>query len=460
MKKKRQRLKRVLKTYSTSKDWKKLFKENKTIFKDNLKTVKSSFSAFNANVDIITELDKSFPYKFDDTKSNCIMPTSIDSLKDLKNALVHSFVYGKASELKIENKELYQELRRKLNFKAKRIGGQMGIVANTLSYLGVQKVIVFTNLLSNDLAELFNDKVLFPSIKDDNLVFKKAIECGNPNDDTRVNIIIEYKQGSKIKLKDKTITIPRNNRFIISSPVYKSNPLLPKSLLRKELFQDLKRVFFSGYHHVKEKNVKKVFKEWVYQLKMIKQFNTELLIHVEYVDIHKKWLNNELFKVLKHVQSFGCNEVETTNLMKYLGEKKLYDTLIKSNHSPEHLVEAGNYLMKKFNFKRLSIHTLEYVMLFTEKNYSISNEKLLHANIYGVRVVNSKALAGEKFLNTLKTINEQPFSAVGVKAANKSYKTPYNLIIVPNMSEKKVPVIYTVGLGDTVSSAIFYAEEV
>jgi ADP-dependent phosphofructokinase/glucokinase len=369
-------------------------------------------------------------------------------LNDLKSALAYSFKKGSANELKIENKKLYNELL-ELKVSKKRLGGQMGIVANTLATLGVHKIIVFTNLLSKEQTSMFDKRVLFPIIKNNKIILKPVHECGRESDETRINIIIEYKKGTKVKLKDKTLIIPRSNRFIISSPVTKSPPLIPKNLLRADLWNKFDKAFISGYHHIKKNEATKVFKEWKEQLRIIKRLNPDLNIHLEYVDLHKDWLNKALFKVLKLIDSFGLNEVEAMNIMKYLG-KKGYDKI-----SPENLVKAGEELIKSFKFKRVNIHTLKYLIELT--TYSIDEEKVIHANLFGVRVVNSKGVSGEKFMKALKSIHKYAPSPVGIKAASKKYNTKNNLIIVPNFKTHTVPVKYTVGLGDTVSSSVFFS---
>lgn len=452
-------MRKALKTYFTNKDWKVLFEQNKKIYSNNLERVKKSFSAFNANTDLITIIDKDFPYKLNNVKSTVKLPNSIKTITDLKNAITYSLVHGTAAELKISNTDLYYKLLKKIKVKERRIGGQMGIVANTLAELGVHEVIIFTNLLSNKQARLFNNKVLYPSIKNNKLVFKKAKECGRKNDATRQNIIVEYKQKTRIKLKDKTITTPRNNRFIISSPVEKSPPLIPKLLLRRELFEGVSKAFISGYHHIKKKDNEKIFKEWVHQLKTIKKLNPKIKIHLEYVDLHKDWLNKQLFKALKEAHSFGLNETETANIMKYLGNNKLYKGIIKSDYSAETLVKAGIFLADKFKLERVNIHSLQFIISITSKDYKVKIKDLLHANIYGVRVVNSKGVHGMKgFVKGLKSINKYELSSTAVDQSFYEELDKYNIVIVPNFKTETVPVKYTVGLGDTVSSAILYAE--
>lgn len=451
-------MKKVLKTYFTSNYWKKLFNENRKLFRNNLKTIKKAFVAFNANIDYIAELDKNFPLKFDDIPSNAGLPNSINSITDLKKALVYSFTAGKAVELKIVNEELYHKLLALFDFKEKRIGGQMGIVANTLNYLGVEKVIIYTQLLSEKQAKMFNKGILFPELKNNRIVLEDARTAGDKNKPTRINIIIEYDKGFKIKLKDKNIIIPRNNRFIISAAVHKSKPLLPKELLKKGLFSGVNRLFLSGYHHIEEKNAKKTFNEWIKQIEIIKSLNNELIIHLEYVDLHQSWLNRKLFKVLKHVHSFGLNEVELMNIMSYLGESELAESINESDFESESLIRAGEYLMKKFNLMRISIHTLDFIICIARKNYPAKLKKLLHANIYGLRVVNSKGLKGENFRNELKNINNHDFNGNGLMNARIDETRDFNIIVAPNFSEESVEVRYTVGLGDTLSSAILYAE--
>lgn len=414
------------------------------------------FIAFNANTDYIINFKK-LPFNLKNVNSNAELPSEVRDETGLKKALVNALKRGEAVELRAESEEYYNSLINQVKPGEKRIGGQMGIVANNLARLGVNKVIAYTNPLSKELSKLFHKNVLYPVVNEGEVVLKPINECGG-SESTRVNLIIEYKKGEEVRTKDGSFTVPRNNRFILSSPVKNSKPVLKKSLLKKCLFENVNRVFLSGYHHISKRD-KRLFKKLIEQVKMMKEFNPRMLIHVEYVDLHKHWLNKELFKLLKHVHSFGMNEVELGNLMKYLGKKSIHQLIKDTDYSIEGLIRAGSVLMKEFNLQRVSIHTLPYMISLTRKDYPISKEVLLHANIYGIRVVNSKGISNKGFVKELRKVNKYALSPEGVLNASRDYETSYDLIIVPNFNSEEVPVKFTVGLGDTISSAVFFAEE-
>jgi len=445
-----------LKTSFTNNYWKNLFNKNAELFKNNLSNLNNLFVAFNANIDYIKKITPDFFLKFEDINENCSLPNLIESIDDFKKAIIFSSKRGKAVELKINNHELYEYLLKKIKYDNKRIGGQMGIVANNLSTLGVKKTIIFTNVLSKIQAKFFKKNIYFPTLLNNKLTLKPAKDCGSERDKTRINLIFEFNEGLKIKVKNGTIIIPRNNRFIVSSPYVNNPPLIPKSLMKAELFSKVDRIFLSGYHHITKKQ-KHLFVQWKNQIETIKQFNPKMMIHLEYVDLHQEWLSKELFKILKMVDSFGINEVELMNLVKSLGEESLSKKIVKSNYSSKYLIDAGLFVMKEFKLKRVNIHTLECLINLTTKDYPVNFEKLIHSNIFAIRVTNARAISGESFAQSLKGININSLNKKGIEESKIVQEKDYNLIIVPNFN-KNIKIKYTVGLGDTISSTSFYSE--
>ncbi|VVB75479.1 ADP-specific phosphofructokinase [Candidatus Tiddalikarchaeum anstoanum] len=434
--------------------------KNKDYFYDNLKRVDKAFIAFNINTDAIISIGEKFLkiIDFKDVLRDCRLPNTINSMTSLKEALAYSFVNGSAQELKIENEKLYNELINTLPFDERRIGGQAGIVANTLSKLGVKQVIVYSNMLSVSQAKLFEDNVVFPIVKDGEVEFIPARDAGKPSDPTRVNIIIEYKEGTRIELKDGLITIPRNSRLIISHQPYMSQPLIPKELLVPELFKGVKRIFLSGYHHIKEEEAGKVFSECIKQIKLIKKFEKDCMVHVEYVDLHKDWIKKNMIQLLQYVDSFGLNEVETLNFIKFQKKTKLSKDIEMSKFSAESLVNAGLFIAKKFKLKRVNVHFIDFIISITDKKYPISVKNVLEANMFGMRAVNSRGVAGEDFIKELGRTEHYGINEKGVMSAEKKYSSKgFNIVVVPNLNPDK-KIEYTVGLGDTVSSSTFFGE--
>ncbi len=439
-----------MKIYSIS-SWRKIFAENEKRFRDGLSFVESSFVAFNANLDCIYKLDNRFEFEEVDKIE---LPSSIKNKTDLSKALIYSFMKGKAVELKIESKQLYEELLEKLNFEEIRLGGQMGIVANTLSKLGVKKVVVFSNLFPEELAVRFEDNVYYPLLHKGKIILNKAKRSGFKDQVARKNIIIEYKKGQKIKSGNKIFRCPRNNRFIISSPEQSTLPIFPTQLLNAGLFSGIQRIFLSGYHHVDKKNVKKVFKNWIAQIRRIKQI-TDSKTHLEYVDIHKDWMNKEVLTLLNYVDSLGLNEVECCNLMSYCGNIKLYDR-IRKEYNAKDLIEAGKYLVKRFGLERVAIHTLNSIIVVVKDDYEIPNKYIIDSVVYAIRVTISKLIYSDRFNKMVGKyswhINSKDRAVWGEHILDG-----VRVVVVPNLSIDESPK-FTVGLGDTISSTSFYGE--
>ncbi len=439
-----------MKTYSIS-EWRKLFIENKKKFSKGLSFVDEAFVAFNANLDYIYRLNNMF--KFERVKK-IELPSSIKDRKDLTKGLLYSFTNGKAIELKIENKELYNELLNELDFDEIRMGGQMGIVANTLSKLGVKKVVVFSNLFPEELAKRFESRVYYPMLNKGKIILNKAKRSGFKDQSARKNIIIEFKKGQKIVIGGKSFVCPRNNRFIISSPDESSLPIFPTQLIRKELFSSIKRIFVSGYHHVDKKRVKKVFKNWIAQINTIRTISNSK-IHLEYVDIHKEWMNKEVIKLLSHINSLGLNEVECCNLMNYCGNMKLHNK-IKRGYKTKDLIEAGLYLIKRFGLDRVAIHTLNSIIVVVKKEYEIPNDYIVDSVIFAIRATISKLIYGNEFAKKIDQYSWH-INKTDSKLWGQWELPDVRVVIVPNLSIDEKPR-FTVGLGDTISSISFYGE--
>ncbi len=462
------RLKKALKTFSTEKDnynyWVKQFEKNKVLFDNNLNNVKKIIVAFNANIDAITKVDEDFLKKinFKNIKTtNIKIPKEIKSRKDLLHGLAYSIINGESLELEINNEELYSSLLDELKIHTKRMGGQMGIVANHLARIGVNKVIVYNNKLSEEQASLFHEDVLFPKIVNDELKLIPAREAGDKNNPTRINIIIEYLKDTVIEFSDKKIKIPRNNRFIISHKPFRYEPVFPDEIIREELFSDCFRLFLSGFHHATPETSEKIFQKSCSQINNIKSLNPFIKIHVEYVDLHQEWLYKGIMMILSHVDSFGLNEVETVSFLKYINKNKLAKMIKNNDYNSELMAEAAQVILKEIGLQRVNIHHLHYLVCAILRSYGIEKDWMRQANIYAVRIVSSRAIFGKEYLDEHKIslIDDSPLSKKGVKECCSVFRQKPNIVItvVPNKTTKR-PVKWTVGLGDVVSSTSFVSE--
>ncbi|VVB70737.1 ADP-specific phosphofructokinase [uncultured archaeon] len=336
----------------------------------------------------------------------------------------------------------------------KRIGGQAGIISNQLSFLG-QEVLLYSPDLNKHIAELSNPNIKIPVVEKSGKISLKSLSevHGTP----RVNWIFEFEKG----LKTKDFVVPRDNRFILSSKSVNSKPVFDVNLKTKlpELGKLVDVCYISGYHRLEDSGD---FAEEKHDLGLLKSKNKKLVLHYEYV----RTKNPEILSVLPRFDSLGCDEVELRQLLELLGEDKQAKKV--SSDDSNSIFEGAALLKKRLKVKRLHVHNLGYALNLYDYKPTLND---VIAMLFASSVTNTKAKFG-KYVTFKKQhsfcINEG-LSHLGFKALASFYrKHPHlgknflesglgeDFILVPlHVVDKPV---YTVGLGDTISSVSLGAE--
>ena len=361
---------------------------------------------------------------------------SVYSLQDLGRGIRESISLGEANEWELENEKVYDEILG-LGYDETRMGGQAGIVTNILARLGV-KVRVLLPLLAEEQAKHFmNRNVEAPIILYDKLFMKRPREAFDERAEARINCIFEFEKGF--------MNAPRPNRFILSYRPREHKPIIHERLVlrSKQIFDDVRRAFISGYQLLDSNND---FRKAKSQLELIKHFAPQTKFHLEFTNVEHAKKRKQIMGLAKGFHSLGCNDVEL-ELMS--GKDQVFEGMKK--------------LVKKTGAERVHVHTLHNHFCLVRNDYEAPAGKVRDSVMMGAVVGSAKAglgvVRGRKDLRIAKT---------KVSGEGKKYlKTiesedgvlemeNYTLIIVPNLLARKTRS--TVGLGDSISSTAFVSE--
>lgn len=390
------------------------------------------FTGFNINIDVIHgekfELDQPA-----DLKGNA------ETLKDLKSALRyckdrnenHEIDY---SDLEIEGGERY-------------IGGQGGIVANYLAETE-NEVILYTPSLSEDLAEMMNERILYP-VKGDDSFYLKNIQDAVNSDKNKINHIFEFEND-------------RSGRLILSGKLQDYEPYLPLEIEEElPLIQEnVDCCILSGFHNTTGNKVAKMKKAGKQLSKIYKP------THIEYAHKDPETTNLIIKHIIPEANSLGLDEIELRELSEVLG--------IRCPESPN-FGEAFSILkdmLEKLGLSRIHLHTYNYHITLVENDYPVEKEKIRDSMLYGeLSAVQSAEKGRIPDSDDIRDFNMEEKNIQDVKEL-QNFGDFHNLenFAVEGTAELEdvkivgIPIVNhhdperTVGMGDIISSGAFSQE--
>ncbi|MBN1327952.1 MAG: ADP-dependent glucokinase/phosphofructokinase [Candidatus Heimdallarchaeota archaeon] len=416
---------------------------------------------------------------------------AIDKPADFVVGLCGCFEKGKASEWLIQNDETYHYLLNNLPIpNSFRIGGQAGIMANILAEFGIQQVIVHTATLPYQLTNLFLKKknLVIPYYdKKGKLTFINPRKLKIKDQPLYFHIIAEVKRNDTLHFGD-TIKwkCPRDNRFIATydPPNFE---LQIMDAFQKDIEVIAERIsgfIISGFHMLEQKRLGKTgliekIDTIVSLVERAKKQKPSLFIHLELSSTKNDFVLDQIYKNSKtgeYWDSIGCNERELIELLRAIGEKKLANDLNK-DFQQENVLLGCLKICEKLNLKRFHLHQFGCYILIVSKEHAIDRELHRNSLCFASLAATEKALTGE-ILQAYDLILEQPAftekfskpfrelakhitaSETYIKAnfiLNGFAETPeYLICAIPSIIVDKP--VFTVGLGDTISSTALAAE--
>ncbi|MFB6116203.1 MAG: ADP-dependent glucokinase/phosphofructokinase [Candidatus Nanosalina sp.] len=395
-------------------------------------------TGFNANIDLLFDLED---LHFDFSGSNPELVNPVESLEDLKSSLKYCMEKGENEE--VDGEEFYRKIPGE---GVRRIGGQAGIIANYLS--GFNNYVAFhTPLLSEELAEMIDEDVVSP-VMDGKLLLKRVNKCVN-TDRTKKNTIIQF-DGEK------------TGRLIVSDKMRGFGPYFRSGVEENfdVLEDEIDRMILSGFQNV-EGNFEAKLQKSANQLDEI---STEK--HLEYVSMREKKSRMIFEEVLPKFDSVGMDETEAIQIA------ELMEMDVGEELEITEAYELGRELLEKHGLSRCHIHTYGYHVCVAEDDYSIDENRMKRAMLYGEACAIQMADQGEipdledmkKFELDGKHLHRlDPLEKLGHRLEEDEFAREG----VYSDSEVKVAAIPTlihddperlVGMGDIISSGAFTAE--
>ena len=438
---------------------------------DKMSKIKSVACAFNTCIDSVVkisgteilELIKKEKLSFSELQK--IEHKSIDSISDFIKGIFLCFSKGIAEEWTSNKIEIFNWLLSNIGTKKLQIGGQAGIVANTLSLTDIKKIIVHSNALSKDQAkQFFPNKNLLSFEKNGKL---KQASLINRDKISSIHWIIEFDKNDKINIDKKTFICPKSNRFIVTYDPPLFNFKVDKNFIDYTNNNPIDFYFLSGYqalsfhnHGLKHiKNSKKIISSW-------KKNNPQSIIHLEIASTQDKIIRKAIFSHLADkVDSIGINDREAIDILEITNNKKTFQ-LCQKNPDSINLFNALIKIKQKTNCPRIQLHMLGLYITVQNKNYPISPEKIRNGMILASTAAASKTLLGylkqksditksygltvsDASIQELKKLSCYLKSTTLLENGICQYRD-FDIIATPTIIIDKPKTL--VGMGDTISS--------
>ncbi len=443
--------------------------------------VKGLISAFNANIDAVIKISGKkleeivAQFSMDEKKITGGGETSIKTNEDAIRGIVKCFKSGIAEEWLIEDVQVFNWLNDTIGYDKLQMGGQGGIVANTMAVCGVQDVFVHTASSPKEQAELFLDLDNLKNV-DENGNIRKAREVIREKDVPLIHWIIEFDKGDTLTLAGETFECPKSNRFIATyDPLnfkLHIDPAFDQAMRRPEVKFDY--VILSGYQMLQENlpdgtkgteridESKKIVREWI--------DNDDTVLHLEIASTQDKVIRKYLIDhFAKDVDSIGFNERELIDILEVIGEDELAKQC-EENTDSAHLFKGMLKIYEYIGCPRMQLHMFGLYITLQKKGFKISPLQNRKGMQLAANVAASKAGTGaldEK--EVLLWSENKKVSDISLNELEKLSETVTELFGENNLMEEgifetgdmeiiAVPTIIIdnpitlVGMGDTISS--------
>ncbi len=407
------------------------------------------------------------------------VPLEIMSSQDFVKGLFCSLSKGAAMQRMIRSEETYQWAMNIFGPGELRLGGTSGNMARSLAPLGIP-VTVYADPLTRELAELFGDS---PNLKvitkeDHHCVLKTPKEAVREQGIFAIHWILEYGADFEYSLDDVLICPRRANRYIPSwnprNNQFRMNPEFAHGFM--ELLDSYSHLLFSGFHILSERypdgsTCEDVVKPLGDYLEQVNERSQELKIHLEFASIASHAVRAAVLKhIVPHVHSLGLNETELPLLLENLGEDEFAQSL-RSDASSYDFCQAAKLTLERTSLERIHFHNLGYYLCL-EKEPWHSSESSRDALLFAAVMAAARAKNGLfQSLDDIAAGKEETVSQRGLEELNlladqlaQPSIREQGIAICEGMTLTAIPAklvenpLFTVGLGDTISSGAFLTE--
>ncbi|MEA1893600.1 MAG: ADP-dependent glucokinase/phosphofructokinase [Euryarchaeota archaeon] len=431
--------------------------------------VQQILCCYNVNIDSVCTVDGTKVGQYIRDCEIADPPDPIDLIRDMDDLLALLLVCmrrGTGGEYQLETPAAIRESSSIVKDElVLRLGGNAGIAADVLSKLGAAAVIPNVASLSWKQANLLaGDAIRIPVYKDGDIVLSKPCDAVRDEKDS-IHYVFDFKKGEEVALPDRTIRAPCDNRLIATYD--------PKNIAIHvdpafEDFSDahireMDGVLVAGLHMLQDRypdgsTYLDRMRRITAQLQGWRSSNPNLLMHFESGDfLDGKIQDYVIASISDIVDSIGMNEQE------FLGDD--------ADVSGKDIIEKSIEAIDEFGMSRLCVHARDFIVSSFDPAY-IDPASEIDALTAGAAASAVRAERGYVDKNMLpgavvgmvpNDAGVHECSAVqecfdGKKIGNSVHLTlgGYSVCIVPSLWCEH-PVT-TVGLGDTMTAAVFLRE--
>ncbi|SES64797.1 ADP-dependent glucokinase [Methanococcoides vulcani] len=396
-------------------------------------------------------------------------PGEIRSLVDLVAGLVLHMQKGTGAEWFIYSGDVFHFLKRRYYEKSEiRLGGNMGIMANVMSHMGADQVVM------NAVGDIETIKLLMSG---GNIVFsgESVPQDASTSKDANeiIHFVFDFSSGTSFDLFGTEVIVARENRFIATYDDINTELTITPEFEEYSLehVTEMDGAIISGFNQLQKcypdgSGYTERFEKAHSQLKEWKERYPDLPIHVELGHFMSMDMGVSIFTGLSGtVDSIGMNEDELAMLTELHGVPS--DMIQKMDACS--IMDACVRCASSTGLKKIILHTRDFMMSIFRKGTS-SPIREMQSMQFGVMCAAAFAASGKlpERSQLEDSVRGLARSEEGMKQTTKlqdliageelesgvcgEYRDLSVCILPTIICEKPVS---TVGLGDTVSSATF-----
>lgn len=459
--------------------------------------------AYNANIDsiyhiggselsqMLEELEAEDPAFADEFNKKIISPPgSISSKFDFLAGLIACMREGTGAEWLISDSSVLDWIKETfIDGSFMRMGGNMGIMSNVLSELGASKVVPNVASLSKLQLSFFSNKSIYHPFEG-RLYKSSELEKILPKHDSNnkpelIHFVFDFRKGDVVSISGQEFTVPRENRFIATYDPLNFELHMDAEFRKYSMnhVSEMDGAIISGYHMLQENkndlsqnnsaNASPGYKEKLdtslKQLQSWKDIRRDLHIHVEFGHFSSNDIALYAFSKLSPiVDRIGMNEDELSMLASLNG----IDPKPILEMDSFAIADAAISLCNDSGLCRMIVHTREFVVSVScMKNDD--PEVIIEAMNFGAGCAAAFACSGkladrDALLGIASDIPESEFGKKECSRLSQHIEDKWKCSTVCGIHDSYqvtiVPTricddpISTVGLGDTISAAIFLRE--
>lgn len=434
--------------------------------------IKTLAAAFNANVDSVIkisglELQKRIAaanLTIADLEN--ISARAIRTPEDILRGIFRCFCLGIAEEWIAEDPEIYRWMKKELGTEKLQMGAQAGIIANTLSLTGINRVVTHVGALPQLQAEQFFKRENLLSF-DQNGALKPAYTISRPDEEASIHWIIEFDKDDCLQIEGKTFVCPKANRFIATYDPILFNLVIDPYFVDYTEREPIDYIILSGYQALSENNngvnlVKKtipIIEKW-------RRKQPRPLIHLEIASTQDKAVRRAVAEqIMPLADSAGLNEREAIDLLEVLNLPELAEKC-RRHTRPDNMFEALLAIKNKTSCPRIQLHMFGLYITLQNRDFPITPAANRRGMILAATAAASKALLGrladyqdftaaakhpvsscgiEGLKELAARLNDEDFVLTGLGKYGE-----FDVIAVPAIIIDRPQTL--VGMGDTISA--------